>query len=145
MNKNAIERISMQTANKLMMVTINVGDMTKSKEFYVDKLGFAISTEYRMDDDNWWTTLALPEGGASLTLSRSSAAAENAQLSKVSVYFETSDVDATHKELSDKDLEIDEVQDDLFGPGSAVKWLNVKDPDENVIFFAQKHDARAPF
>lgn len=135
----------MQTANKLMMVTINVGDMTKSKEFYVDKLGFAISTEYRMDDDNWWITLALPEGGASLTLSRSSAAAENAQLSKVSVYFETSDVDATHKELSDKDLEIDEVQDDLFGPGSAVKWLNVKDPDENVIFFAQKHDARAPF
>jgi catechol 2,3-dioxygenase-like lactoylglutathione lyase family enzyme len=135
----------MQAANKLMMVTVNVGDMAKSKEFYVDKLGFAISTEYRMDDDNWWTTLTLPEGGATMTLSRSSAGNANAKPSNVSVYFETSDVEAAHKELDGKELEIDEVQDDLFGPGSSVKWFNVKDPDENVVFFVQKHDARAPF
>lgn len=135
----------MHAANKLMMVTVNVGDMAKSKEFYVDKLGFAISTEYRMDDDNWWTTLTLPEGGVTMTLSRSSAGDANAQLSKVSVYFETSDVEAAHKELSAKGLEVDEVQDDLFGPGSDVKWFNVKDPDDTVVFFVQKHDARAPF
>ena len=134
----------MQAANKLMMVSINVSDMGKSKSFYVSKLGFKVSTEYRQDDNNWWTTLELPEGGATLTLSRASVAPDSLKADMLSIYFETSDVEATHKELS-KELEMEDVKDDLFGPGSGVKWFNVKDPDGTVVFFVQKHDARAPF
>lgn len=37
------------------------------------------------------------------------------------VYFATSDVAAAHKELSSKDVKVNEVKDDLFGPGSGVK------------------------
>lgn len=135
----------MQTANKLMMVSMNVANMEKSKSFYATQLGFKVSTEYRQDDDNWWVTLSLPEGGATLTLSRASVAPENLKPDTLSIYFETSDVEATHKELQGKELKLGEVQDDLFGPGSGVKWFNVKDPDGNAVFFVQKHDARAPF
>lgn len=135
----------MQSANKLMMVSMNVGDMGKSKSFYVSKLGFKVATEYRQDDNNWWVTLELPEGGATLTLSRAAVAPESLKPDMLSIYFETSDVEAAHKELGSKDLELDAVQDDLFGPGSDVKWFNVKDPDGNAVFFVQKHDARAPF
>lgn len=135
----------MQTANKLMMVSMNVADMEKSKSFYTGKLGFKISTEYRQDDDNWWVTLSLPEGGAALTLSRASISPENLKPDTLSIYFETSDVEVSHKELSGKGAEPGDINDDLFGPGSGVKWFNVKDPDGNTVFFAQKHDARAPF
>jgi catechol 2,3-dioxygenase-like lactoylglutathione lyase family enzyme len=135
----------MQLANKLMMLAVNVGDMTKSKEFYVDQLGFEISTEYRQDDNNWWVTLALPEGGTTMTLSRASVSPESIKSGTLAVYFETSDVDASYKDLRDKSVEVEDIQNDLFGPGSDVKWFSVKDPDGNVVFFAQKHDARAPF
>jgi catechol 2,3-dioxygenase-like lactoylglutathione lyase family enzyme len=135
----------MQTASKLMMVSINVGDMGKSKSFYVSKLGFKVSTEYRQDDDNWWTSLEFPEGGAALTLSRASVAPDSLKPNMLSIYFEAGDLEATHKELLSKELELDDIQDDLFGPNSGVKWFNVKDPDGNTVFFVEKHDARAPF
>jgi len=134
----------MQAANKLMMCAMNVSDMAKSKEFYAEKLGFKISTEYRQDDNNWWVTLALPEGGATLTLSRASVSPESIAKGTLAVYVETSDVEAAHKELSGK-VTAEEVQDDLFGPGSGVKWFNVEDPDGTRVFFVQKHDPRAPF
>jgi catechol 2,3-dioxygenase-like lactoylglutathione lyase family enzyme len=135
----------MQIANKLMMCSINVADMAKSKNFYITKLGFEIATEYRQDDDNWWTTLALPEGGTTLTLSRASVSPESIKAGTLSMYFEVSDVEAAHKEATGKDIETDGVQDDLFGPGSGVKWFSTKDPDGNQVMFAEKHDARAPF
>lgn len=131
-------------ANKLMMCAMNISDMAKSKEFYADKLGFKISTEYRQDDDNWWVTLASAEGGATLTLSRASVLPESVNKGTLAVYFETSDVEAAHKELSGK-VKAEDVQDDLFGPGSGVKWFNVEDPDGTSVYFVQKHDARAPF
>lgn len=135
----------MQTANKLMMVSISVANMAKSKEFYIKKLGFEVSTEYRQDDDNWWTGLSFPDGGATLTLSRASVAPRSVESGTVSLYFETSDVDAAHKEVTDKGMDAGDVTKDLFGPGSNVKWFSVKDPDGNVVYFAEKHDPRAPF
>jgi hypothetical protein len=36
----------------------------------------------------------------------------------MTLYFATSDVAAAHKELSDKGVKVNEVKDDLFGPGS---------------------------
>jgi catechol 2,3-dioxygenase-like lactoylglutathione lyase family enzyme len=134
----------MQAANKLMMCAMNVSDMAKSKEFYAEKLGFNISTEYRQDDNNWWVTLALPDGGVTLTLSRASVSPESIAKGTLAVYFETSDVEAAHKELSEK-VKAEDIQDDLFGPGSGVKWFNVEDPDGTRVFFVQKHDPRAPF
>jgi len=131
-------------ANKIMMCAMNVSDMAKSKEFYADKLGFKISTEYRQDDDNWWVTLALPEGGATLTLSRASVSPKSMTPGTLSVYLETSDVAAAYEEVNGK-VKAEDVQDDLFGPGSGVKWFNVEDPDGTRVFFVQKHDARAPF
>jgi len=135
----------MQIANKLMMLAVNVGDMAKSKEFYSEKLGFEISTEYRQDDDNWWVTLTLPEGGTTLTLSRASISPESINPGVLSIYFETPDVDAAQKELGERAVEASDVQDDLFGPGSGVKWFSVKDPDGNQVMFVQEHDSRAPF
>ncbi len=44
------------------MVSIVVSDMKTAKEFYAEKLGLVVATDYRQNDDNWWVTLTPPDG-----------------------------------------------------------------------------------
>jgi catechol 2,3-dioxygenase-like lactoylglutathione lyase family enzyme len=124
----------MHVVNKLMMFSMAVSDMRKAKAFYVEKLGFKVATDYRKDDDNWWVSLTLPEGGASITLT---TAHENMKPGTLKLYFATSDVAAADRELSAKGAKVNEVKNDLFGPGSGVKWFNLEDPDRNQVLLAQ--------
>jgi hypothetical protein len=52
-------------------------------------------------------------------------------------YFATSDVTAAHHRLSDKGVNVNDVQDDLVRPSSGVKWFNLEDPDGNQVLLAQ--------
>ena len=84
--------MSTQTVNKFIMVSIAVSDMKKAKEFYAEKLGLEIVTDYRRSDDNWWVTLTPPGGGMSITLARSSSVKKTTQPGTLSFYFSTSDI-----------------------------------------------------
>jgi catechol 2,3-dioxygenase-like lactoylglutathione lyase family enzyme len=123
----------MQVANKLMRLKLAVSDMPKAKAFYVDKLGLKAESDYRRDDHNWWVSLTA-EGGTSIVLS---TAHENMKPGTMSLYFASSDVAAAHKELSAKGARVNEVKDDLYGPGSGVRWFNLEDPDRNQVFLVQ--------
>jgi catechol 2,3-dioxygenase-like lactoylglutathione lyase family enzyme len=124
----------MQVIDKFMMLGMLVSDMPKAKAFYADKLGLNVTTDYRQDDDHWWVSLALPEGGVTITLTTFH---ENFKPGTMSLYFATADVVAAHRELTNKGVKVNKVQDDLFGPGSGVKWFNFQDPDANLIHMAQ--------
>ena len=124
----------MQVIDKLMRFKMAVSDMPKAKAFYADKLGLKIATDYRRDERNWWVSLTLPEGGASIVLT---TADENMKPGTMSLYFASSDLAAAHKELSTKGTKVNEVKDDLYGPGSGVKWFNLEDPDRNQVFLVQ--------
>ncbi len=104
-----------------------------------------ITTDFRIDDNNWWVSLTTPEGGATITLARASAFPENIKSGTLSLYFETSDINAAHKELSGEGIKVNNIPDDLFGPGSAVKFFNLKDPDGNLVHLVQAHDSKVPF
>ena len=117
------------------MIMVAVSNMPKAKEFYADRLGLKVATDYRQDDDNWYVSVALPEGGVTITLSTHH---EHMKPGTMTVYFATSDVTAAHKELSEKGLKVNEIKDDLHGPGSGVKWFSLEDPDRNRVFVAQE-------
>ena len=123
------------------MLSMSVSDMPKAKEFYSDKLGFKIASDYRQDDDNWWVSLALPEGGPTITLARAKAhilaSAGGMKPGTLSLYFATTDIAEANKELASKGVKAGEIMDDLFGPGSGVKWFNLQDPDGNLVHIAQ--------
>ena len=102
--------------------------------FKTDKLGLKVASDYRRDGHNWWVSLTLPQDGASIVLT---TAHENMQPGTMSLYFSTSDVAAAHKELSAKGAKVSDVKDDLYGPGSGVKWFNLEDPDANQVFLVQ--------
>src|SRR5512138_868985 len=103
----------MQTVNKLIMLSIAVSDMKKTKEFYAEKLGLMVATDYRRSDDNWWITLTLPGGGSAITLARTSSVKKTTQPGTMSFYFSTSDIAAAHKELNEKGVKTNEIKDDL--------------------------------
>ncbi len=120
-----------QIVNKLTMFTLAVSDMPKAKAFYADTLGLKVTKDYRQDDQNWWVTLTPPEGGVSINLSRYGE--HIIKPGTVAVYFKTSDVAAAHKELSKKGAQVTDIQDDLFGPGSGVKFFQLEDPDGTQV------------
>jgi catechol 2,3-dioxygenase-like lactoylglutathione lyase family enzyme len=139
LTQNQVRRIQMQVVDKLMMFSMAVSDMPKAKAFYADTLGLKVTTDYRQDDDNWWVTLTLPEGGVSITLARAHAYGyhESIKPGMVGVYLATSDVAAAHSELSKKGAKVSDIQDDLFGPGSGVKFFTLEDPDGAQVLLVQ--------
>jgi catechol 2,3-dioxygenase-like lactoylglutathione lyase family enzyme len=124
----------MQVIKKLIMFTMAVNDMPKAKAFYADQLGLQVANDYRQNDNRWWVSLTLPEGGVSITLSTYH---EHMKPGTMVVYFATSDIAAAHKELSGKGVKVNEVKDDLYGPGSGVKWFDLKDPEGNTVYLVQ--------
>jgi catechol 2,3-dioxygenase-like lactoylglutathione lyase family enzyme len=129
----------MQSVNGLSMVSVVVSDMKKAREFYAEKLGLEVATDYRQNDNNWWVTLKFPGGGSLITLARSSATSnEPPEPGTLGFYLATSDIAAAHKQLNEKGVKTGEVRDDLYGPGSGVKFLQFQDPDGNQVTFAQE-------
>lgn len=129
----------MQAVNKLTMVSVVVSDMKKAKEFYAEKLGLEVATDYRQNDDNWWVTLTFPGGGASITLARSSTTSnEPPKPGTLGFYLSTSDIAAAHKALNEKGVKTSEIRDNLYGPGSGVKFFQLKDSDGNQVTVAQE-------
>ena len=124
----------MQVINKLMMLAVAVNDMPKAKAFYSDKLGLKVATDYRQDDNHWWVSLVLPEGGVTITLTTFHG---NAKPGEMTLWFSTSDITMAHKDLANKGIKVSEIGDDLHGPGSGVKWFNFKDPEGNLVHLEQ--------
>ncbi len=124
--------------DKVMMITMAVSDMDKAKEFYTT-LGLKATQDYSLAGQRW-VALALPGGGVSINLSTMTANYTKPVMSEpgtVVLYFTTSDVTSAHKELSAKGAKVTEVKDDLYGPGSGVKWMSLEDPDGNHVLIVQ--------
>ena len=120
-----------QIVDKLTMFNLAVSDMPKAKAFYADTLGLKVTKDFRQDDQNWWVTLTSTEGGVSINLARYGEYI--VKPGSVGLYFKTSDVAAAHKELGGKGIKVNEIQDDLFGPGSGVKFFQLEDPDGTQV------------
>jgi catechol 2,3-dioxygenase-like lactoylglutathione lyase family enzyme len=124
----------MQVIDTFKMLQMAVSDMAKAKEFYAEKLGLEVTADYRQDDDNWWVSLAVPEGDVTITLTTHHA---HMKPGAQTLYFATPDITAAHDELDKRGIKVSAVQDDLHGPGSGTKWFNFSDPDGNLIHIEQ--------
>jgi catechol 2,3-dioxygenase-like lactoylglutathione lyase family enzyme len=126
----------MQTIiNKLSMFIIPVSEMPRAKEFYAEKLGLEITKDYRQSDDAWWVSVT-PGGGITMTLTTYHD--PRVKPGTMTLYFITSDINEAHKELEGKSVKVNDIKDDLYGPGSGVKWFNLEDPDGNIVFLSEK-------
>jgi catechol 2,3-dioxygenase-like lactoylglutathione lyase family enzyme len=118
---------------KILQVLMPVSEMAKAKAFYTEQLGFQVTADYGQGDHHW-VALALPGGGPSLVLTTTPG---NIKPGWVTLYLATSDIEALYNDLTAKGVEVTEIKDDLFGPGSGVKWFSLADPDGNGWIVAQ--------
>ncbi|HUI71077.1 MAG TPA: glyoxalase superfamily protein [Spirochaetia bacterium] len=118
---------SQQLFDKITMTLMAVSDMDKAKEFYTEKLGFQATTDYSQGGQRW-VTVVPPGGGTRITLSTYFG---NLKPGTMQLYLSTPDIQAAHKQLSDKGVAVNEIKNDLYGPGSGVTWFSLSDPDGN--------------
>ena len=125
----------MATIGRLIQLMIGVTNMEESKRFYADVLGFEVTQDYGKGDAHW-VNVSVPEGGVSLTLT--TYVGNQLQPGSMSLYLATADIQKAFDELTAKGVQPpDPIADDLFGPGSGVKWFRFTDPDGNVLTIAQ--------
>jgi catechol 2,3-dioxygenase-like lactoylglutathione lyase family enzyme len=85
------------------VVTVHVSDRDKALDFYVGKLGFEKRADSDFGDGMRWVEVAPPGSSTRLTLARGFAEDSGAAIGNFTgVVFGTSDVQATHRELSAK-------------------------------------------
>jgi catechol 2,3-dioxygenase-like lactoylglutathione lyase family enzyme len=125
----------MKAIGRLIQLMIGVKDMEESKRFYADVIGFDVTVDYGKGDAHW-VNLSLPDGGVTLTLT---TYLDNLlQPGTMSLYFATPDIQQAFDELTAKGVKpTAQISDDLYGPGSGVKWFRFTDPDGNVLTIAQ--------
>ena len=124
---------SQQLFDKITMTLMAVSNMDKAKDFYTEKLGFKATTDYSRGGQRW-VTVVPPGGGTTITLSTYFG---NLKPGTMQLYLSTPDIQAAYKELSEKGVAVNEIKNDLYGPGSGVKWFNLEDPDGNQVFLVQ--------
>jgi catechol 2,3-dioxygenase-like lactoylglutathione lyase family enzyme len=125
----------MTSIGRLIQLMIGVRDMEESKRFYADVLGFAVTVDYGKGEARW-VNLSVPDGGVTLTLT--TYLDNHLQPGTMSLYFAAPDIQQAFDQLTVKGVKPpDPIADDLFGPGSGVKWFRFTDPDGNVLTIAQ--------
>jgi|GEM_PF-2089043 catechol 2,3-dioxygenase-like lactoylglutathione lyase family enzyme len=124
------------TVDQLMMLTVGVGDVDKSKAFYT-LLGCKAVQDYSKDGQRW-VTLQLPGGGTTITLS---TVMENLKPGTITLYFKTADVEAVWSAVKDKELKVTQEPTKQAWPGSPwAAWFGLVDPDGNGVLVVQLKD-----
>jgi catechol 2,3-dioxygenase-like lactoylglutathione lyase family enzyme len=126
---------NMATFNKLIQVMVGVKDMATSKAFYADTLGFGVTIDHGQGDHHW-VSLSVPEGGVTLTLT--TYLGDQLKPGSMSLYIGTSDIQKAYDAVTAKGVQpTAPIGDDLYGPGSGVKWFTLADPSGNTLTIVQ--------
>jgi catechol 2,3-dioxygenase-like lactoylglutathione lyase family enzyme len=114
---------------KLELVPIPVSDVDRAKAFYTDKLGFNADLDQRFGDT--FRVVQLTPPGSACSIAIGVGIIDTAPGSVQGLHLVVSDIHAARKELLDRGLEINEVED-MGAPGKpTVSYAAFKDPDGN--------------
>ncbi len=120
--------------DKLLMITMVVGDMDKSKEFYTSVLGLKATKDYSQGGQRW-VALEIPGGGASLNLATVTG---NLKPGMETLYFTTPDAEAAWKAVKAKGLRpARELSRESWAGSPWAAWFSLADPDGNQVLVVQ--------
>ncbi len=125
-SENAVRYTSLQFVN------VYVRDQERSKRFFVEQLGFSLAQDVRFASGNRWIQVTPPDGTASLALVLPGAElGEEGLIGHAGpVTFLTEDVEATHREWSERGVH-------FTMPPQKPQWggtfCQFEDPDGNLF------------
>jgi catechol 2,3-dioxygenase-like lactoylglutathione lyase family enzyme len=132
---------------KLEVVVLPVSDVDRAKEFYADRVGFAVDVDDSFGDDFRVVQLTPPGSGCSVTIGKGLAQMEPGSIKGLQLVV--ADVEAARQELAGRGVEVTEVRhiDQATGrwlPGHGGPWnafVFFSDPDGNGWAVQEKPQA----
>jgi catechol 2,3-dioxygenase-like lactoylglutathione lyase family enzyme len=109
---------------KIELVAVPVSDVDRAKAFYTDRAGFNADHDHTVSDEIRFIQLTPPGSACSITLGKGISEMPPGSLSGVQMVV--ADIDAAHAELTERGVEVSDVQEFPWG-----KFVFFEDPDGN--------------
>jgi predicted enzyme related to lactoylglutathione lyase len=109
---------------KIELIAIPVSDVDRAKAFYVDQIGFVLDHDHTVSDDIRFVQLTPPGSACSIAIGK--GVTEAAPGSVEGVQIVVSDIEQARRELSERGVDIGDVQDFPWG-----RFVFFSDPDGN--------------
>ena len=109
---------------KLELVAVPVSDVDRAKAFYTEQAGFNADHDHRVSDELRFVQLTPPGSACSIVIG--TGITEAAPGSVQGMQMVVSDIQAAHRELSERGVDVSEVQTFPWG-----EFVFFKDPDGN--------------
>ena len=120
---------------KLELVTVPVTDVDRAKAFYVDRAGFSVDQDVRVDDGHRFVELMPPGSPCSIALTEGYVTSPPGSLQGVQLNVD--DADAAHAFLPERGVEVSDIQSFPWG-----RFCFFTDPDGNGWSVHEPSDAR---
>jgi catechol 2,3-dioxygenase-like lactoylglutathione lyase family enzyme len=109
---------------KLELIAVPVSDVDRAKSFYVDKAGFDADHDHTVSDEIRFVQVTPPGSACSIAFGKGVSESEPGSLQGLQVVVD--DIEAAHAELSERGVEVSDVQDFPWG-----RFVFFSDPDGN--------------
>jgi predicted enzyme related to lactoylglutathione lyase len=109
---------------KLELVAVPVSDVDRAKAFYTDKVGFNADHDHRVNEGLRFVQLTPPGSACSIVIGEGITTTPPGTVQGLQMVV--TDIQAAHKHLSERGVEVGEVQDLPWG-----LFVMFKDPDGN--------------
>src|SRR5919204_6419674 len=109
---------------KLELVYVPVSDVDRAKAFYTEKAGFNADHDHRVSDELRFVQLTPP--GSACSISIGTGLVDSPPGSLQGLQLVVSDIEAAHRELSGRGVDVSDVQDFPWG-----RFVFFRDPDGN--------------
>ena len=109
---------------KLELVAVPVTDVDRAKDFYTKQFRFNLDHDHQVNDDLRFVQLTPPGSACSIAIGTGIVDAEPGSIKGLQLVV--SDIEAAHKELSDRGVQTSDVQDFPWG-----RFVFLADPDGN--------------
>ena len=110
---------------KLELVAIPVTDVDRAKAFYTEQVGFVLDHDHAVSDEIRFVQLTPPGSACSIAIGKGVSDAPPGSVKGMQMVV--SDIEAAHRELVERGVEVSEVQDFPWG-----RFVFFNDPDGNA-------------
>ncbi|HMG41536.1 MAG TPA: glyoxalase superfamily protein [Acidimicrobiales bacterium] len=109
---------------KIELIAIPVTDVDRAKAFYTEQAGFNADHDHQVNDDLRFVQLTPPGSACSITIGTGVTDAQPGSVKGMQMVV--ADIEQAHQELSDRGVDVSEVQDFPWG-----RFVFFSDPDGN--------------
>ena len=109
---------------KLELVMVPVSDIDRAKSFYTDKVGFNADHDHTVNPELRFVQLTPPGSACSIAIGKGISQATPGSIDALQMVV--SDIELAHAELSQRGVEVSDVQDLGWG-----RFVFFSDPDGN--------------